>query len=221
MENSKKAYEEVCKILGIKPAKITENIAIPANTTLVIVPDQVFTRAKLYKLATEFGKKQPYETWICKDFYDQYSPEELCGKPTGAPYRYLLIPDEYNVPNGTVAEQKARGGRVPSVLEAIVFWFALREHGKTLNFDHTYIRHFDLEAKLLGGHLCVPRSCVDRGGEPVLYRSGAAGGVDARLAVGSNLNLALSPLPLELSKLTENTQALRELNETLKGIFKL
>ncbi len=75
MNNSIKTYKEVCKILGVKPEKVNITEETPENTTLVIVPDQVFTWSKIKKLAVEFGKKQPYETYIYEDLYKLYSAE--------------------------------------------------------------------------------------------------------------------------------------------------
>lgn len=79
--------------------------------------------------------------------------------------------------------------RVPSLLDAVTYWYSLRGvSGDKLDdgsaFDKTYIRHFDLEPKTVGGWAVVPESYVNGGGEPGLddWASGVQRG--ARLAVG-------------------------------------
>jgi hypothetical protein len=107
-----------------------------------------------------------------------------------------LIPSSYNIDYGTVKEQKEQlmtlqektpSLRVPSVLEAVSYWFRLRpDKHKPLKGsgmgDKTYIRHFDLPDRSDGGWLYVPRSVVVDDGEPRLGRSG--GDDRGRVAVG-------------------------------------
>jgi len=78
--------------------------------------------------------------------------------------------------------------RVPSLLDAVTYWYSLRAQGDKLDdssaFNKTYTRHFDLEPKAVGGWPGVPRSCVSYDGWPGLYYSFAERGNAARLAVG-------------------------------------
>jgi hypothetical protein len=59
---------------------------------------------------------------------------------------------------------------VPSVLEAVTYWYSLRAQGDALDddnaFDKTFIGHFDLESTEVGPNswLVVPGSGVNRGG---------------------------------------------------------
>lgn len=193
-----KAYQQICKSIDTDPIpkEIFRELCpkeIPGST-LVAVPNWTFEKKVLYKLAADFGKDQPYKTYIIKEFYDQYTDEELCGKATGDLVRFVHIPQTYNVLSDNVANQKANNsGHVPTVLEAICFWYTLREAGSSLNFDSTNIRHFDLEQKAVGGWSHVPLSYVNRVGLPNLGISAADARHGARLAVGENLEpLALS-----------------------------
>lgn len=195
MQNSISAYKKTCKALGIKPATIKENIPIRDDATLVIVPNEIFTWAKIKKLAVEFGKGQPYKTWTYDKLYNLYTKEELSGEIRGKKaYRYLYIPKKFNVVADTIANQaKNNKGHVPSVLEAVCFWYALRENGDPLDFDSTYIRHFNLEPKAPDGWSGVPESFVRRGGEPLLNCADADFQREARVAVGSDLEPLYSP----------------------------
>ena len=78
--------------------------------------------------------------------------------------------------------------RVPSLLDAITYWYSLRAGGDKLAdssaFDKTYIRHFDLEPKTVGRWSLVPGSCVDDVGGPRVGYSGAGDQDDVRVAVG-------------------------------------
>jgi hypothetical protein len=185
-----KAYKATCVTLGTKPlpeADFTKLLPkdIP-GTTLVPVPNKPFTKEQLYTLAIKFGKGRPYSTYIYRNLYDLYTDEELCGTPVGkGAVRFVHIPKTYNVPAATPAKQKQDNpGHVPTVLEAICFWYTLRELGETLDFDSTYIRHFNLQTKSIGGWLGVPLSYVYHGGQPCLDDVVAEVGLEARLVVG-------------------------------------
>lgn len=200
LDNSVAAYKKVCKVLEVKPVAIG-NIPSVSGTIAVIVPDQVFSWAKLKKLAMKFGQNQRYRTYIYEDLYKQYSAEELSGKPTGKEYRVIYIPKEYNVEPDTVAKQwqEHANDYVPSVLEAIVYWFTLRESGEELTFDKTYIRHFDLPEKRVVDWSYVPLSYVYLDGGPYLDRSIAEYASYGRVAVRSKLESSPSvPLSLEI-----------------------
>jgi hypothetical protein len=78
--------------------------------------------------------------------------------------------------------------RVPSLLDAVTYWYALRAQGDKLDdssaFDKTYIRHFDLEPKTVDRWPGVPDSYVEFGGRPFLRDSLTVRELEARLAVG-------------------------------------
>jgi hypothetical protein len=78
--------------------------------------------------------------------------------------------------------------RVPSLLEAVAYWYTLRAQGDKLadgsTFTKTYIRHFNLEPQRFGGWSYVPRSCVRDDGGPALGRSVVEVASGARLLVG-------------------------------------
>ncbi len=95
------------------------------------------------------------------------------------------------------AQSPGLQARVPSVLDAISYWYTLRTQGVPLTNDsseETYIRHFDLEgdAKTSLFGLSVPSSRIDDG-KPCLSSSrindagstyNATGSTGARLIVG-------------------------------------
>jgi hypothetical protein len=71
-------------------------------------------------------------------------------------------------------EQPSLGMRVPSVLEAITYWYALgAKYGSVADFNKTYIRHFDLRPVRIDSWPYVPGSYVDDDGEPGLGSSNA------------------------------------------------
>ena len=202
---SVKAYQKICKVLGVEPAPITSLPEPVEGATLVIVPDAVQTKDDLFRLAEEFGEAQPYPTYIDKDFLNEYSDEELSGlnDAQGEEYRWLYIPEEFNLRAGTVEEQAKAAqkatDRVPSLYEGIAYWYCLREAGKSLGWDSTYIRYIDLPGRPGAvGRVCVPHSDVDGDGGPGLDGAWAGGGSygrGGRLAVGSSRNLAPLPSP--------------------------
>jgi hypothetical protein len=108
--------------------------------TLVATPNVVVQPKDLMALATTFGKQQPVKTWILDNdftgkpkFYQTYSPEELCGRPTRGvqaqpnpnggtplliptdpPVRFSLLPNKPTAELGvaTVAAQRATLARL-------------------------------------------------------------------------------------------------------------
>ena len=131
----------------------------------------------------------------------RYTGREFSGKGGNDPVRLSLIPSRRDaVLSGNTVETQVRmlreqqtskpnlNLRVPSVLDAVTYWYTLRAQGDKLAdssaFDKTYIRHFDLDPKAVGGWSCVPGSCVYYDGEPDLGRSGVGGDDGARVSVG-------------------------------------
>jgi len=169
--------------------------------TLVATPNVILSLKQFKDVAKKFGENQPYPTYIWDELYDKYTPAQLCsGTSYASSFLFSLIPSKLNEGMyGTVTEQRAKLEKlqrsqetaflkVPSPLEAVVYWNTLRAQGDRLegtdNFDKTYIRHFDLSEQRFDGNLFVPFSCVRGNGEPNLLRSLARDGSDARVAVG-------------------------------------
>lgn len=174
-----------------------------ARFNLVATPNIEASEAQIVALAESFGKDQPYTTYVYDELYRKghYSGREWSGNSGDAPVRLSLIPSRYdgeisNKPVETqvrlLRERQANRpelhSRVPSLLDAVTYWYALRAQGDKLDdssaFDKTYIRHFDLEPKTVGRWSFVPHSYVDRGGKPSLDYSYAEAEGAARLAVG-------------------------------------
>ncbi len=161
------------------------------------------SRAFAIEYVEAFGVDPPYETYVDDDLYRKghYTGKELSGNKGSVPIRLSLIPSSLDgeMGYGSVdsqmeqlrerrAKQPELDVRVPSVLEAVTYWYSLRAQGDRLDdysaYDKTYIRHFDLEPKTVGRWRHVPGSWVNDGGEPCLSRSRADFPSDVRLAVG-------------------------------------
>jgi len=174
-----------------------------ARFILVATPNVEASEAQIVALAENFGKDQPYSTIVYDELYrkGRYTGREWSGNSGDAPVRLSLIPSRYDgeISNKTVdtqvrllrerqASRPELHSRVPSLLEAVTYWYALRAQGDKLDdrsaFDKTYIRHFDLEPKTVGRWPVVPYSYVYRDGRPNLYGSGAGNQAGVRLAVG-------------------------------------
>ena len=174
-----------------------------ARFNLVATPNIEASEAQIVALAEAFGKDQPYSTYVYDELYRKglYSGREWSGNSGDAPVRLSLIPSRYD---GEISykradeqvrllrERQARRpelhARVPSLLDAVTYWYSLRAQGDKLDdssaFDKTYIRHFDLEPKTVDRWTFVPLSYVDYDGGPYLDSSVAGNEYDARLAVG-------------------------------------
>lgn len=188
---------------GVYDYLVEKLITDGARFNLVATPNVEASEAQVVALAEAFGKDQPYETYVYDDLYRRghYTGREWSGNKGTAPIRLSLIPSRFDGEMGygrvdaqveQLRERRAKQPeldvRVPSVLEAVTYWYSLRAQGDKLDdnsaYDKTYIRHFDLEPKTLGGWRVVPRSCVYDGGEPGLNGSDAGNDDDVRLAVG-------------------------------------
>lgn len=174
-----------------------------ARFNLVATPNIEASEAQVVALAEAFGKDQPYETYVYDDLYrkGRYTGKEWSGNTGDGQVRLSLIPSKFDsqISNKSVSEQvrllKERQAsrpelhaRVPSLLDAVTYWYSLRAGGDKLDDDNayykTYIRHFDLEPKTVDRWAIVPFSFVGRDGRPYLYNSGVGVGYDSRLAVG-------------------------------------
>ena len=174
-----------------------------ARFNLVATPNIEATEAQVVALAEDFGKDQPYTTYVYDELYrkGRYSGREWSGNSGNTPVRLSLIPSRLDNELGykTVDEQRRllrerQAGRpelharVPSLLDAVTYWYSLRAQGDKLDdntaYDKTFVRHFDLEPKTVDRWTFVPCSYVDNGGGPNLCDSGAGDEDEARLAVG-------------------------------------
>lgn len=188
---------------GVYNYLVEQIIANGARYRLVIIPNVDVSESKLVELAEVFGKGQPWQTYVYNDMYQQnlYTPQQWSDSQGAATIRFSLIPTTYDsdLGNRPAAEQqellKARqarlpklGLRVPSLLDAISYWYTLRAQGDKLDtyeaLEKTYIRHFDLPPQRLGDWLDVPSSYVSKDGRPGLSGADAEDVRKARLAVG-------------------------------------
>ena len=173
--------------------------ALGGRMTLVATANVKVTRQEIEALEEKFGEGQPHTSYVDEELLGLYSDEELSGPVTGdAPVRIRLIHSEFDPElYGKVERQRAAlaasravvsSQTVPSLFDSVTHKYTLRAGGDQLNdvpaFEKTYIRHFDLPEKELGGFLDVPRSYVDRRGESVLDRSRAKVDRGGRFALG-------------------------------------
>lgn len=182
---------------------VEQLIANGARFSLVATPNIEASEAQTVALAEAFGKEQPYETYVYDELYrkGRYTGKEFSGNGGNDPVRLSLIPSRRDaVLSGETVETQVRmlrerqtskpnlNLRVPSVLDAITYWYTLRAQGDKLAdssaFDKTYIRHFDLDPKAVDRWSYVPYSYVYNGGKPSLNGSDVGDGFDARVAVG-------------------------------------
>jgi hypothetical protein len=168
--------------------------------TLVATPNTLASNKEITAVAKTFGKDQPYSTYVWDELYARYTPEELSGTnpESGSNVVFSLIPSKVDPElYGTVKEQQTKLAelqkanpdlKVPSVLEAVTYWQTLRAGGNRLadstTFDTTYIRHFDLPTKRVGGWRCLPGSCVGSVGGARLSYSSAGDDYNGRVSVG-------------------------------------
>lgn len=188
---------------GVYDYIVEKLITDGARFNLVATPNVGASEAQVVALAESFGKGQPYATYVYDELYrkGRYSGREWSGNSGNAPIRLSLIPSRADGEiSGHRADEQVRllrerqesrpelHVRVPSLLDAVTYWYSLRAGGDKLDdgsaFDKTYIRHFDLEPKTVDRWTIVPESCVSYDGWPFLSDSGADNQYDARLAVG-------------------------------------
>jgi hypothetical protein len=184
---------------GVYDHIVEQLITNGARFNLVTTPNIDLTEKQIVALAEAFGNEQPYSTYVYDEIYRKgaYKDRQWSGFSGQSPIRLSLMPSHYDseLSSKTVEQQLQLFAdkqskqpnlhfRVPSLMDAVCYWYTLRARGDKLAdgsaFDKTYIRHFDLEV-VRGG---VPYSCVGNLGEPSLDRS-FAGSLDfARLLVG-------------------------------------
>lgn len=163
---------------------------------LSAVSNEVLPFKDIKKAAVKFGEDQPYETFVYDPLYEKYSDQDLSGtySTRGKSLTFSLTSNVLDPSwNGNVSEQRSKfapanrensGLVVLSPYQAVGRWFTMRAQGRTLDFNSTYVRHFNLDPKSIGGSLCVPNSYVAGYGKPYLYNSNARGGNYGRVSVG-------------------------------------
>jgi len=187
---------------GVYKYALEQLIEHDTQFTLVMTPNVLASPDQIIGAAEAFGNGQPYETYINREFFVQYTSEELSGATEqGSAARFSLMPSKYSQELGSAPVevqrtklQQLRGSlprlsiRIPSVLEAISYWQSLRARGDALSGDgttqKTWIRHLDLTPKRFGSWSDVPRSSVGGDGTPGLRNSIVELGDDARFLVG-------------------------------------
>jgi hypothetical protein len=197
------AKDKEWQVNGVYDYLVEKLIADGARFHLVATPNLEVSEQQIVALAEAFGKGQPYQTYVYDELYrkGRYTGREWSGNSGNAPVRLSLIPSKVDaeISNRTVDDQvrllrdRQTGRpslqvRVPSLLDAVTYWHALRAQGDKLDdssaFDKTYIRHFDLDPKVVDTWSIVPRSFMRRDGRPGLDGSSTGDGSDARVAVG-------------------------------------
>jgi hypothetical protein len=197
------AKEQEWRTHGVYDYLVEQLIESGARFSLVATPNVAASEAQVVRLAEDFGKDQPYETYVYDDLYrkGRYGAREWSGADGTAPVRLSLMPSrsDNELRNKSAEQQmvvlRERQAkrpelhlRVPSVLDAVTYWYTLRAGGDKLadgtTFDKTYIRHFDLPPVGLDRWSFVPRSYVFVGGGPALDNSVAEDDGKARLSVG-------------------------------------
>lgn len=189
---------------GVYDYLLEQFLETRARFTLVVKPNIEASEAQLVALAESFGEDQPHTTYVRNEFYwsGRYKDSEWSGNSGSAPVKLSLISDreDRELSGKSSAEEQVRmlrerqacrpklNVRVPSLLEAITYWYSLRAGGDNLDhssaFYKTYIRHFDLEPQLFDGLQHVPGSYVANDGRPSLDRSATEFESAARVAVG-------------------------------------
>lgn len=168
--------------------------------TLVATPNVSAHAKQITAVARAFGVEQPHETYVWEELYGMYTPDELSGADRGdrGSAVFSLVPSRMDGRlYGSVRHQRdvladmrlaMPAIHVPSLLESVTYWFTLRaQHDRLADstaFDLTYVRHFDLPEKLIGGFNGVPSSCAGGGGGPSLSYSRAGVGGPGRVALG-------------------------------------
>lgn len=172
---------------------------------LVATPNIEASEAQVVGLAEDFGKDQPYETYVDARLFrhDLYDGKEWSGTAGAEPLRLSLMPSMMDgeisyrsVPEQVrmLAERQAKhpnlNVRVPSLFDAVTYWYSLRAGGEKLvddsAADKTFIRHFDLAApETVVGWSADPYSSINYEGRPSLGDLGDLDGWSyARLSVG-------------------------------------
>ena len=158
---------------GVIDYLVNELIEKGSRPNLVATPNVLADWEQIRALGVEFGDDQPSRTYTDDAFLSQYSAEEVSGLLGDDPVRLSIISSAYSLDDGDVEEQRqqldtlqkeqpALNYRVPSMLDAVMYWHTLRARGVGMDLGSTFIRHFDVPVRRVG---YVPGSFVlDDGG---------------------------------------------------------
>ncbi|GAC1390947.1 MAG: hypothetical protein NVSMB46_01840 [Candidatus Saccharimonadales bacterium] len=169
--------------------------------TLIAIPNIIVTANELLDIAKDFGKNQPKQTVYEDTILESLVPEDISGThpSNGKTIQFCLIPskDSPELIAGTVSEQKYHidelqsvtpALKVPSLLDTITYWYALRGQGYDLIgdhiFDRTYVRHFDLPEHSSNELSMTRETFIDIDGAPCIFYSTAQVSIPGRLAIG-------------------------------------
>lgn len=192
---------------GVYSYLIDQLIENGSRYTLVTIPGIKASAREIVNLARTFGQEQRYDTYVYDVMYSsgettgKYSDEIMSGKGDGDMVRFRLIPsrftdelgykpveDQLDIMQQIQQQYPELNLQIPSHLEAVSYWYALRARGDTLTDEDIYlktvIRHIDVPPVTIGGWSYVPNSCVYDYGGPNLYDSDATSVGYARLSVG-------------------------------------
>ncbi len=152
------------------------------DISLVAMPNTQVTLEDLAFLARNFGQTEipPAETYVFQEFWEKFSSQELSGPQDFqtidgiiSNVRLSLIPCAMSIDlRGTVEQQKQKlqviqftqpNIQVPSPLDSVVNWYALRSRGVEGElFNMTCVRHFNIGPKETGYSVVgVPDSFAD------------------------------------------------------------
>lgn len=168
---------------------------------LIATPNVIVSPGSIKNTAIIYGENLPVGTRVYGQVYDKYTAIELSGTDPDnrKKFQFGLMPSKFTAGlTGSVEQQRAKLRqlqdtkpymRVPSALEALTYWNTispeeLQPEERSEIFKKTYIRHFDLEEKPIGGRWYVPCTFFNDDGGPVLFRSEATFANQARLLIG-------------------------------------
>ncbi|PID32202.1 hypothetical protein CR970_01670 [Candidatus Saccharibacteria bacterium] len=172
---------------------------------LVVTPNITVSGDWIVALAKGFGDArlslQPTEVY--DDMYRAgvYTDQQWSGSEGDDQLRFSLMPDACSADLGCSVAiwqrcylrylQQRRPElrlRVPSVFDAVAYWYTLRAMGVPLDDanipEKTYIRHLGYKPRQIDGKYGVPATFIDNSGLPVLGVSASGLEDNARIAVG-------------------------------------
>lgn len=187
---------------GVYDYLIEKIIESGARFSLLVTPNIEASEAQIVGLAENFSKGRPHPTHVYDKLYRKghYTDREWSGNGGNAPVRLSLVPNRVDdeishKPLGEqiqmLQERQARRPelniRVPSLLDAVTYWYNLRAQGDKLDnnnaLNKTYITHIDLEPKNCNGLMRIPQSGAGLG-MASLSRFDIDNKVGVRLSVG-------------------------------------
>ena len=170
---------------------------------LLATPDVEANEAQIVALAETFGEDQPSSTYGYDEMYRKYrfTAKQLSANTGTSSVKFSLIEANLDprLASKTAVQQREILARlqvdgpklnvhIPSLLDAVTNWYALRARGDRLAdntaFNKTFVRHFDLPEQRIDDWSKLPNSYVNDDGGPYLSNSAAAYQYDGRVSVG-------------------------------------